>query len=41
MKTDDIILAIDAEIARLQQAKALLGGQPDGRKPGRLRRVAP
>jgi hypothetical protein len=35
MKTDGIVLAIDAEIARLQQAKALLAGEPGGRKPGR------
>jgi hypothetical protein len=35
MKTDDIILAIDAEIARLQQANALPAARSGGRKPGR------
>ncbi len=39
MSTDDIVLAIEAEISRLQQAKALLtdtfGLTPANRKPGR------
>ena len=39
MNTNDIILAIDAEISRLQQAKALLtqtsSPTPAKRKPGR------
>jgi hypothetical protein len=39
MNTNDIILAIDAEISRLQQAKALLTDtstlSPAKRKPGR------
>ena len=39
MNTSDIILSIDAEISRLQQAKALLtqtsGLTPAKRKPGR------
>jgi hypothetical protein len=40
MNTNDIILTIDAEISRLQQAKALLTQTssltPAKRKPGRL-----
>jgi hypothetical protein len=39
MNTNDIILSIDAEISRLQQAKAVLtqtsGLMPAKRKPGR------
>jgi hypothetical protein len=39
MNTNDIVLAIDAEISRLQQAKALLTDTPSlthaKRKPGR------
>ena len=39
MNTNDIVLAIDAEISRLQQAKALLTETPSStqakRKPGR------
>jgi hypothetical protein len=39
MDTNDIVLAIDAEISRLQQAKALLTDTPSlthaKRKPGR------
>jgi hypothetical protein len=35
MKIQDIVVEIDAEISRLQQAKALLTGTTESRKPGR------
>jgi hypothetical protein len=35
MQTNDIIAEIDAEISRLQQAKALLSGTTLKRSPGR------
>jgi hypothetical protein len=35
MNTSEIIAHIDSEIARLRQAKALLGGEQIKRKPGR------
>ena len=35
MQVNEIIAEIDAEIARLQQARALLGGGPVKGKPGR------
>jgi hypothetical protein len=35
MQTNDIIAQLDADIARLQQAKALLNGATTKRSPGR------
>ena len=37
MALEDVISQIDAEIAKLQQARALLAGTPDALKPGRGR----
>ena len=37
MALEDVISQIDAEIAKLQQARALLAGSPDALKPGRGR----
>ncbi len=37
MALQDVLTHIDTEIARLQQARALLAGTPDALKPGRGR----
>ena len=41
MNTEQILESIDAELARLEQAKQLLGGTAAPAKPGRPKKSAP
>jgi hypothetical protein len=41
MSTDELLAQLDAEIGRLQQARALLNGEPVKRSPGRPTGAAP